>query len=302
MSIFALSTSSNKNPQINTPIAIAILLLQFFLIHAAAAQTATQHFEIPNTQVVNIEDGRFERSYQLFIKLPNSYSKDDFSEHYYPVIYLTDALTAFPLVSSTTQVPMNAGKMEEAITVGISWQMGISPIDSRVRDYTPTIAADWARTTGGADAHLNFLNSVVFPYIENNFRADAGQRIFSGHSLGGLFGAYILSRKPDTFYGYILGSPSLWFDNKYLLKLTPTLQITEAFSAVKVFLGVGSLESPQYSGAANDLVKDTRQYYAQLNALGKNSTTLQIQLITGAIHETAYPATVAQGLNWILGK
>ncbi len=278
---------------------VIILLLAPIL---ALSQENEEQFAIPNSQVVEIHDEGLQRDYELFIKLPSSYNSENSQDRVFPVVYLTDAMTAFPLASAATQTAMNSGRMSAAILVGVSWQRGISPIDSRVRDYTPTKQENWERDTGGAADHLRFFENYVFPYVESNFRAAPDRRIYSGHSLGALFAAYVLTNKPETFYGYILGSPSLWYDDKLVLRQTAELEMTEDLEAAKIFLGVGSLESPEFSGAANDLLEDARSYYSLFSSLGKGSSTLQLHVVPEAIHETAYPATIAQGLHWILGN
>jgi len=276
------------------------LLLSLVMLSTSLVAQSNQ-FSIDNTEVVDISDPNRGRTYQLYIKVPATYNRDSHQQSVYPAVYLTDALTAFPLASGASQVPMNAGKMQEAILVGISWEVGISPIDSRIRDFTPTVNPEWARETGGAEDHLNFIRDKVIPYMETNYRADSAHRIFSGHSLGGLFGAYIFATNPELFAGYILGSPSLWFDRKVVLTSPEYNQLTEPSEIAKVFIGVGELEQPVFSGAAANLVEDAQTYYDKLINKGKDLTTVQLQIIDGAIHETAYPATITQGLNWILG-
>jgi predicted alpha/beta superfamily hydrolase len=44
-------------------------------------------------------------------------------------------------------------------------------------------------------------------------------KIFAGHSLGGLTAINCMLTHPDMFDAYIAISPSLWFGNKYVLRL-----------------------------------------------------------------------------------
>lgn len=64
---------------------------------------------------------------------------------------MTDAEDTFPTLAGATGIPMAANKIENAILVGISWQEGISPAESRFRDYTPTKAKSWSAHTGEAN-------------------------------------------------------------------------------------------------------------------------------------------------------
>ncbi len=42
-----------------------------------------------------------------------------------------------------------------------------------------------------------------------------GQSLFLGHSYGALLGTQILFTEPGMFNGYVLGSPSLWYDKRH---------------------------------------------------------------------------------------
>ena len=252
-------------------------------------------YTIPRSEVVELEEPISKRVYPLFIKLPRSYRTNK-SKHY-PVIYLTDAPYSFPLVSGATRFPMNSGTMEEAIIAGISYSKGSKGASSRVRDFTPSKAKDWKLHTGEAKAHLTFIQDIVFPYIESNYRAAPEHRTYVGNSLGGLFGAYVLFTAPETFSAYVLGSPSVWFINHYLLSLS--MQSPE--HKTKVYLSVGSLESPEF-GEREDMVKGAQLLADKITAGASENVKLNFKIIEGATHYTAFPTTSIQGLDWIYGK
>jgi predicted alpha/beta superfamily hydrolase len=44
-------------------------------------------------------------------------------------------------------------------------------------------------------------------------------KIFAGYSFGGLTAIYCMLTRPHMFDAYIAISPSLWFSNKYVLRL-----------------------------------------------------------------------------------
>lgn len=149
-------------------------------IHAADSSTP---FNIPRTQTIQISDSN--RAYELFVKLPKGYNSDTNKDHRYPVIYITDAMYAFQIVSGATRFPMNSNAMQQAILVGVSWQKGFRGDKSRVRNYTPSIDKSWKKQTGGAARHMTFLQQKVLPYIQQHFRTDPSQRTYVGNSLGG---------------------------------------------------------------------------------------------------------------------
>nr|WP_254700791.1 alpha/beta hydrolase-fold protein [Paraglaciecola mesophila] len=252
-------------------------------------------YTIPRSEVVELEEPISKRVYPLFIKLPRSYRSHK-SKHY-PVIYLTDAPYSFPLVSGATRFPMNSSTMEEAIIVGISYAKGSKGAASRIRDFTPSKASDWKLETGGAKAHLSFIQDIVFPYMESNYRAHSKHRTYVGNSLGGLFGAYILITAPDTFSSYVLGSPSVWFNDNELL----AMNVQRPKNETKVYLSVGSLETPKF-GEQQDMVRGAQLLAEKIDAVDSSHLLLNFKIIDGASHATAFPTTSIQGLDWIYGN
>ena len=270
---------------------LAFIILLFF----SSQLSANDGLEIPRTKVVELSEPSTERTYPLFIKLPRSYESN--KQKNYPVIYLMDAWYSFQIASGATRFPMNSGAMEEAIIVGVSYSKGSKGASSRVRDYTPRKATSWKMQTGNADGHAKFIREIVFPYIEANYRAKPLERTFVGNSLGGLFGAYILFEYPNMFSSYILGSPSVWFDENHMLDS----RITKSELPIKVYLSVGSLEQPEF-GEREDMVTGAKQLAEKIKAQSSEATLLKFNIIEGARHSTAFPTTLIQGLDWIYGK
>ncbi|QLE87608.1 alpha/beta hydrolase [Shewanella sp. Scap07] len=269
---------------------VAWLVLVFICPWASAKQG----FEIPRSKVVELTDPQSGRVYPLYIKLPRSYLANQ--DKHYPVIYLTDANYSFQLASGATRFPMNTGAMAEAIIVGISYSKGAKGPSSRVRDYTPSLASDWQLPTGNAKGHALFIRETVFTYIETHYRVNQLQRTFVGNSLGGLFGAYMLFTQPNMFSSYILGSPSVWFNNHAIL----TAKIAKPSKATKVYLSVGQLEQPKF-GEREDMVAGAKQLAAKISMQTDNNILLKFSVIDGASHSTAFPTTLIQGLDWLYG-
>lgn len=266
---------------------LALLLTGFNL-------NANTPYQLPRSSVIELKEKSSGRVYPLFIQLPSSYAAKP--DQFYPVIYLTDAPYSFPLVAGATRFPMNNGLMQQAIIVALSYEKGSVGSNSRVRDYTPTTAKAWKQQTGNARGHLALLRDGVIPLIEKNYRAQKTDRTYVGNSLGGLFGAYILFNEPDLFTNYVLGSPSVWFDQQVIF----TTAAQKPKATTRVYIAVGELETPVY-GEAQDMVAGAQQLKNQLLALNSAQLQLRFSLIAGARHETAFPTTAIQGLDWIYG-
>jgi len=266
----------------------------FLFINAFQVANAqdTNAFKIPRSTVIDIKDPESGRIYPLFIKLPRSYSYNN--DKSYPVIYLTDALYSFQVVSGATRFPMNTGKMQEAIIVGISYSKDSGGHASRVRDYTHTENSSWKYQTGKAKQHASFINDAIFSYIQKNYRVN-NSRTFVGNSLGGLLGAYIFLTTPTMFNNYILGSPSVWFKNNDILHIKTELNPNKH----KVFIAVGANETLELDSTKNDMVEGAKKLKLKISGDDFPNTEVKLLTIVGANHETAFPTTAIQGLYWL---
>jgi predicted alpha/beta superfamily hydrolase len=265
----------------------ALLLICFKL-------NADTPYELPRSSVIELEEKSSGRVYPLFIQVPASYTSQ--TDKIYPVIYLTDAHYSFPIVAGAMRFPTNIGVMQHTIIVAVSYEKGSVGTNSRTRDYTPTVAKAWKQQTGNALGHKVFLRDTVIPFIEHHYRADKKDRTFVGNSLGGLFGAYILLTEPELFSNYILGSPSVWFDQNAIL----AVQAVKPKRKTKVYLSVGEYETPAY-GEGQDMVTGAVQLREKIAGIDGSAIELNFSTISGASHATAFPTTAIQGLDWVYG-
>ncbi|MDB5087786.1 MAG: hypothetical protein JWR09_1780 [Mucilaginibacter sp.] len=125
----------------------------------------------------------------------------------YPVLYLLDGEEHFH--SAVGIVQQMAGVIPDMIIVGI-----VNTV--RDRDLTPTHVTD-SKTSGGGEKFLKFIEDELVPYVNAHYPA-APYRVLSGHSLGGLTVVNTLLNHTKLFNAYIAIEPSLWWDNKKLLK------------------------------------------------------------------------------------
>ncbi len=251
---------------------------------------AIQHkpFEIPGIQVIPIRDTQSNRQYELYIKLPEGYSKNN--DVKYPVVYFTDAMWHIEILSGSIEY-----LVENAILVGISWQKDIKDAEahtSRFRDYSIMKSKNPKRQRGEASNHLTFIRNDVIKYVENNYQTDPDKRTYFGYSLGGLFGAYILLAQPDTFKNYILGSPSLGFANRYIFELESNTAKKRKDLNANVFISVGALEDT-YIGPIEDFIFRLKsRYYAGLSLQ-------EVVIIESADHGGAFPMAAVRSMYWL---
>lgn len=261
-------------------------------------------YVLKGTQVWNVPDPVSGRRYQVFVSLPASYEAD--SSRRYPVLYVTDADYAFPIIRQIARrVNLDGPVIEEFILVGLSYAEGDHGADSRRRDYTPT--PNGPRNSrdavhGGGSAYQTYLKSQVLPFIEEKFRADPARRVLLGHSYGGLLGAQILFTDPAMFHGYVLGSPSLWFDKHHMTGVEAAYARTHSDLDADVFMYVGGHEvpGPTRRNSEADMVGDMRNLQRTLESRGYPSLKVRSVVLEDEDHLTVAPVGFTRALQAVL--
>lgn len=301
-----------------TVIALGVIAWQLAIKPGRDAQPAlpvnasetVRAYELPNTAVHDLPSTISTRRYQVWVDVPASYADND---KLFPVVFVTDANYSFPLIRSIRNLLGQRGRnIEDFILVGLPHAEGDTSAASRSRDYTPSNPllnpkrdeSQYSATQyGEAAAYRDYLERQVFPFIAKHYRADMQRTVFAGHSYGSLFGSYVLLTKPAMFQSYILSSPSLWFDNKSVLRFEQLYAEQHKDLTARVILYAGSFETirpePRYNKKA-DLVKDTQEFMSQLNARGYPSLQIDNQVINDEDHLTIFPTAISRGLLWAL--
>lgn len=286
----------------------------------ARAQTAAASapaYMLADTEVRELRAQKLQRDYQLFIGLPASYGREPARR--YPVLFVTDANYAFPLIRSiAARVGDHGRALEDFILVGLSYARGDTPVYSRRRDYTPTPGGDKAAISdmpgraplfGEAEAYRRFIADEVFPFVAKTYRADMSRKIFAGHSYGSLLGVHALLTEPTMFDRYILGSPSLWFDHRVMFAREREYAASHRELNAKVLMGVGAYEAvkpasknPRYERSGNDLVRDMQDFESALKSRHYPGLQVQSVVIEEEDHLSVAPAIITRGLVWALGR
>lgn len=146
----------------------------------------------------------FDKEREILIHLPVGYNE---SEDNYPVMVLIDGSWHFNHVSTMSDFLQQVQRSPGLIIVGVDHT-------NRLMDLTPPAETNPADSTiGGADRFLEYIETEVIPYIEQNYRTSQ-YRLLAGSSLGGLFTFHTMMNRPDLFDAYISLSPSLWREEK----------------------------------------------------------------------------------------
>ncbi|HZV65032.1 MAG TPA: alpha/beta hydrolase-fold protein [Telluria sp.] len=283
------------------------------VLACSIAQAAPAPYVLEGTEVHDIHAAKLGRDYQLFVSLPLDYGQ---TSKRYPVLFVTDANYAFPLVRSITRRVGDHGRgLQDFILVGLSYGKGDTVDYSRRRDYTPSANGDRNAVSdmpgrqpayGEADGYRRFIAEEVFPFIARQYRADMKRKIFVGHSYGSLLGVQILLTDPSMFEHYILGSPSLWFDKRIMFAREKAYAGTHKDLPAKVFMAAASYETPnpkshdpRYS-KDDDMIGDMRSFESALKSRHYPNLHIQSTVIKDEDHLTVFPAIVTRGLKWAL--
>lgn len=289
----------------------ALILLMFLCGPAAAMPPA---YQLDGTEVREVHAAALRRDYQLFVALPDSYRT---SGGRYPVVFVTDANYAFPVVRNIAQRLHKHAGMEEVIVVGLSYAQGDSGVYSRRRDYTPSAPRSGgyrsdmpgrAPAFGEARAYGRFIVDQVFPLVAAGYRADMRRKIFVGHSYGSLLGLQMLLDGPRTFEHYILGSPSLWYDQGVMFAREQAYAAAHRDMPASLYFGIGGLETlppgqprSRAEGRA-DMLADLRDFDAALRSHRYAGLATRLEVFTGEDHASVFPFLLTHGLRGYLKK
>lgn len=285
----------------------ALLVLSF----TVQAQDEFPELSLTQTQVIELPNPVNGRQYQLWLDIPASYHS---SKKTYPVLVLTDANYAFPLVRSIkNRLGAGGQNIEDFILVGLSYAKQDNATDSRSLDYTPTnVLAKakpekrfTAKAYGGAAAYQQYLKTQALPYLNQHYRLDPKRLIFVGHSYGALLGSQILLSEPQLFSHYILSSPSLWFDSPWAWQQEQSYAKNHKDLTATVLLYAGAFEqhgptARHYKTNKMNMVADMQKFAALLQSRHYPSLQLQQQVIPEEDHLSVFPRMISDALLKLL--
>lgn len=146
------------------------------------------------------------RPYHVYVRFPENYEPTAPAK--YPVVYVLDGDSLFPILAPTHLFLHYDEKLPEAIIVGISYG-GFDPaVNKRSIDFSAP-GADTPPGHGGAPRFLQFLRKELLPQVESRYRIDPTKRVLLGQSRGGTFVIWSALEDPDLFWGRIASNPSL---------------------------------------------------------------------------------------------
>lgn len=209
---------------------------------ASESNAALSRVTLPDSEVRQLKSSKTGRSYDIYIRLPEKYSRNK----KYPVLYLLDGQWDFKLLDSIYGGLYYDNFVPEMIIIGITYS-GNNPDHESLRamDYTP-VSDPSIRGSGDAPKFLAFLKKELFPLIESNYQVDTSRRVLMGHSFGGTFTLYAMFSEPELFSDYVAGSPAVPFGGQFAFEQEAEYASSHKDLAVRLYLFVGAEESLAY--------------------------------------------------------
>jgi len=182
----------------------------------AIAEVLDQLQPAPEHESATLESAALGETRRINVYLPPDYARDAMRR--FPVLYLPDGgeQEDFPHVAAAADRLIRAGQARPFLIVGIENTV-------RRRDLTPPTQSPADREVtgqpGGAARFRAFLADELMPYVAQRYRVDDETAIM-GESLAGLFVIDTLWRAPALFDTYVALDPSLWWNERSLVRET----------------------------------------------------------------------------------
>ena len=264
----------------------------------AVAQDAFPPVVLPRTEQRVLASEAVGVPYKLYIALPRDYGS---TNRTYPVVLLLDADYSFAVARNVVEHLSDRGDLTETILVGIAYGGPEAYRMNRTRDYTPTrvptggYGPEYQSVSGGGPKFRDFIARELLPFMEREYRVSS-RRYLVGHSYGGLFATWVALTSPDLFSGYVIVSPSLWYDGGLVFRLEEEAATGRTDWPVRAYMTVGSREINQQ----HDMVADLRRLASTLEGRRYPRLRLRWEVAENETHNSVFPRGLSNGLRFVL--
>lgn len=280
--------------------------------------------QIPDSSQWDMTSASSGRTFRIFVAWPLRTGKPP--KDGYPVVYVLDGNSMFATVVEQSRREGLIGELKPAIIVGIGYPTQDPAVIERERMFDLSPPVDPATLpsmfkgvkTGGAAAFEKFIFDELEPRIDSLFPVDRDDRTLIGHSLGGLLVLHMLFHHPNAFRTYVSISPSIWLNNRAVLRDEPMFAkaVIAGKVAPRILILVGGLEQTATAGPAPPgmsvkayaglltmakMIDNVRTVGSQLQALhGTAGYETKMQVLQGETHNSEVPAALSLGLRFAL--
>ncbi len=271
---------------------LSLLTLHLCILAGTQAARAALYppVALPSSEIRTLHSTSTGRSYDLYIRKPADFDRNP--DKKYPVLYLLDGQWDFKLLDSVVGGLVYDKWMPDIVVVGITYAGKHADYDRlRAMDYTPTRGN--AEGSGDGPKFLTFFKTELIPLVEAEYRGDPARRILGGHSLGGLFTLYTLFSDSSLFWGYLVGSPAITWDEGFLVKQEQEFARTHKSLPARLYLAVGGAEQLVTPGTA---------FVRTLSARNYGDLHWDARVIEGERHSGVKPEFYNRGLRFLFSN
>ena len=283
--------------------AVGFVILAMMPGYAFADTTdSPNRFSMPGTQVFTLTSQHNEIEYEIRVWLPEDYTRGG---KVYPLTLLLDADYQFPLGVSILEHLAQRDQADESVVVAIAYlNSRRNPYwyrRNRSRDYTPTkvptggYGAEFQQYSGGGEKFLRFIADELMDSLQSKYRIASSGHTYVGHSFGGLFGAFIIAEQPNLFSNYLLISPSLWYDDRLMIRRMQKNAGSGLAEATQIYLAVGDHENQ----TGRPMVDELQMYAAAIREQEDPAVNVTVRVFDDETHASIYPAALSAGLRYL---
>jgi hypothetical protein len=235
--------------------------------------------------------------YMISVALPSGYNASHSS---YPVLYVTDANSNFATAAQLTARMTRNKDLPPMIVVGIGYRTDSLARILRLRDMTPDRDPSLRRSHAGRSAFfLRFIKEELMPFVKKNYRTSP-DAVYAGMAIGGVFGLYVLFHEPETFRGYLIASPSIWYDSSVLFKYEQEYARTHHDLPARLYLSAGGKEEAE--AGFTHMETNVKKLAELLTSRHYPGLHLRTQVLEEETHFSVFPTALNHGLHTLYSK
>ena len=262
------------------------------------------------SQYFHLKSGLNGRVYRIMIAVPKSPAPAASA----PTLYVLDGGQYFETAATAAARYAYGGEIVAPVVVGVGYATDKVPeiLAERAFDLTPSLPIDPNQKGrfGGGSVFAQVFETEIVPFVRSRFPPDMQRQAIWGHSYGGLFVMASLLRNPTQFSHYILSSPSIWWNDREVLKLQDSFARLLGTRATPVSVLVTSAADEQYRGddparlAADSfrMVDNATDFAKWLDNLEPSSVKVQRTIFEGEGHGSAAPVSVNRAVRFAFRK
>jgi predicted alpha/beta superfamily hydrolase len=223
-------------------------------------------------------------------------------------IYVLDGGDNFGAAVDISRLMQWGGELPPCVVVAISYEneeeaerldyrhFDLTPSQNpSIENYRKTDPASW----GGAAVFRRFLVQTLQPAIASRFDLDHDDSVLIGHSLAGMFTLDTMVQQPKAFGHYLAMSPSLWFDDRRVLRQLKDALANGAKYPGRLAVYVGDKEEriTEPSAHMTSNVLELGRLVAQFR---DQFSDVEINVLPRTSHHTVLGPALTQGLQFLI--